>query len=185
MKRTSEQIFDELLVLRCQGGDREAMKELIDRWHDRLRRIVGRLTEGHADGEDLTQIVWMTVVRKLGRLKDPATFPQWLYRIATAKCADWTRRRQRTRKMRETVNAELSTTLIEPSGDLKQDRERMVQLALTRMEPEQKTIMTMFYLDEMSVASIAGALGIPVGTVKSRLFHARNELRTQLERSMS
>ena len=180
MEKKSDYIYDQWLVLRCQGGDADALAELIDRWHNRLRRVVWRLTDGHPDGPDIVQEVWMTVVRRMNRLEDPAAFPHWLYRIASAKCADWVRRRGRDRSLKHAVAEESSERSDHPAGS--GDR-AVVRRALQRLPEDQRLILTLFYLDELSTVEIAEAFEIPVGTVKSRLFRARNQLRMQIERS--
>ncbi len=182
MTKKSDYIHDEWLVLRCKGGDDDALKELVDRWYSRVRRVVWRLTDGHADGADIVQEVWMTVVRKLSRLDDPAAYPQWLYRITTAKCADWVRKQRRHRGMIDTVANERPERTTPPAADADLDTRLTIRRALTGLSDHQRLILTMFYIDELSTAVIADALDIPLGTVKSRLHNARNELRRQIER---
>ena len=179
MKRTVDHIRDELLVLQCQAGDAKSFAELVGRWHGRLMRHVKRLTDGHEDAADLMQDVWMTVARKLRKLDDPAAFPYWAYRIATARCADWVRKRTRDRKMQRELESN------PPAADNDAGESTDLRKAIAKLSPEQKIALTMFYLDEMPVAAIAVALDIPAGTVKSRLHHARNHLRTIIERSES
>lgn len=179
MKRTVDHIRDELLVLQCQAGDAKSFAELVGRWHGRLMRHVKRLTEGHEDSADLMQDVWMTVARKLRKLDDPAAFPYWAYRIATARCADWVRKRARDRRMKSELESD------PPQVDNHAGESTDLKRAIAQLPSDQKIVLTMFYLDEMPVAAIAVALDIPAGTVKSRLYHARNHLRTIIERSES
>jgi RNA polymerase sigma-70 factor, ECF subfamily len=184
MKKRTDYIHTEWLVLRCQGGDEAALKELITLWQKRLGRIVWRLTDGHPDGEDIVQTVWLTVVRKLKRLDEPAAFPLWLYRIAAATCANWVRKKQRERKMKATAAAEVTTEMKAPQvDDDRHTAKSLIRHTLSRLPSHQRLILTLFYVDELSTLDIAHVLDIPVGTVKSRLFYARNELRKQVERS--
>ncbi|RME32136.1 MAG: sigma-70 family RNA polymerase sigma factor [Candidatus Zixiibacteriota bacterium] len=180
MKRTTEQIYDEWLVLRAQGGDKDALTELIRRWQQRMRKHVWRLTEGHNDAEDVMQDIWVVVVRKLSKLNDPATFPQWLYRIATARCADWVRKRQRDHRLHKTVSENTSTADMEdPSGS----RREVLRQAMRRLPTEKQIILSLFYIEGFSTGEIAAVLQVPVGTIKSRLYHARELLKTIIERS--
>ena len=90
--RSRQDVFNDLLVLRCQGGDGDALEALARAWHPRLLRHAFRLT-GQADAAaEVAQEAWMAIVRGLGRLRDPAVFRGWAYRIVANKSRDWVRR---------------------------------------------------------------------------------------------
>ena len=192
MARSPESIHDELLVLRSQGGDEKALEELIGSWQPRLWRHARRLTGRRDAAWDVLQETLLAIVRNLHRLDDPALFRTWAYRIATNKCADWTRKQQRDRKLAETVanNGDPRSLRIqeqrdfesanEPNGDVKRLHDAMRELSGDR-----QTILVMHYLDGMGIAEIAVALDVPAGTVKSRLYHARQQLKELLERTES
>ena len=95
--RTSDDIYDELLVLRLQDGDSAALDELVQRWQPRLLRHAQRLTGLPDAASDVVQAVWVAILRGLNGLGDPACFRRWAYQIVTYKCADWVRERQRDR----------------------------------------------------------------------------------------
>ncbi len=180
MRRTHEDIQDELLVLQCQEGDSEALKTLIARWQPRFARLAWRLTSEREAARDIVQDAWLAIVRGLSRLDDPARFRPWAYRIVRNKCADWTRRRVTRRSAMEQLreHATHSVSDDEPdSGDIGRLRD-----AMARLSDEQRMILSLHYSEEMSIVEIAAVLGVPVGTVKSRLFHARNRLKEALER---
>ena len=180
--RTTDQIYDEWLVVRCQGRDQKALTELISRWNNRLSRYVWRLTSGHEDMADIVQEIWINAVRKLHQLRDPACFPQWVYRIATAQCANWTRRMKRNRRLQEAVNErnefERGTQVTKPEAE----KITALREGLKCLPPDQQILISLFYIDELSINAIAESLGIPTGTVKSRLFHVREALRRTIER---
>lgn len=185
MARTHEDIQDELLVLHCQDGDADALESLIERWQPRLMRLAWRLTADPESSRDIVQDAWMSIVRGLGRLDDPARFRAWAYRIVKNKCADWVRRRV----VRRTADAEIRESTVEstgqaPTGGASDDVGRLRE-AMSAMPDEQRTVLSLHYLDAMGLAEIAGVLGVPVGTVKSRLHHARHRLKQTLERVQS
>ena len=182
MSRTHGDIQDELLVLQCQEGDEEALKTLIARWQPRLAGLAWRLTGEREVARDVVQDAWVAIVRGLRRLDDPATFSTWAYRIVRNRCADWTRRRvvrrRADRDMREAAS---------PAGDSNErgdaaDDVALLRGAMAELPDEQRAILSLHYLDGMSVSQIAAVLSVPPGTVKSRLFHARNRLKQVLER---
>ena len=185
MKRTTEQIYNELLVLRCQSGEADAIKELISRWQMRLARYVFRQTGNSDDTADVMQEIWVSFVRKLRTLDDPAAFGQWIYRIASARTVDWIRKKTREHTLLKASVEEVANFDSEVSGQTRrQEQIEELKKGIAELPMEQRTILTMFYLEERSVSEVAALLNIPAGTVKSRLFQARNQLRKLIERSI-
>ena len=119
----------------------------------------------------------MAVMRGLRSLKDPARFGAWALRIVANKGRDWVRREQSRRRADQRSQVVGSDS--EATGVA--DPLRRVRAGLDELEPKERLVLTWFYLEEMSVREIAEALSVPVGTVKSRLFHARSALRARLE----
>ena len=186
MCRTPEDIQDELLVLQCQEGDREALRTLIARWQPRFGRLAWRLTREREAARDVVQETWLAIVRGLRRLDDPARFRAWAYRIVTHKCADWTRRRVTRRNVeRELQDAAASTAGRPPNDRDSRDGAEMLRCALAALPDDQRAILSLHYLDGMSVREIGLVLDVPQGTVKSRLYHARERLKQALERVKS
>ena len=186
MSRTHEDIQDELLVFLCQEGDGEALEALIARWQPRLARFAWRLTTDREAARDVVQDAWLAIVRGLNRLDDPARFRAWAYRIVKNKSADWTRRRMAHRNAGTNLrNSTVEAAADSQNGTDASDEVELLRKGLARMPEEQRAILSLHYLDGMSVAEIGRALEVPVGTVKSRLYHARNRLRQTLERTES
>lgn len=174
--------YDELLVLRCQDGDAPALDELVDRWQGRFVGHACRLTGQPEAARDAVQEAWLAIVRGLGRLDDPARFGPWAYRIVGNKAIDWIRRQGRRRRVDQELvdeqRREEDLSRRESSEDL--EHELLVQ-ALRSLSPARQALLALFYQDGLSVREIADILEIPAGTVKSRLFHARNRLKEALE----
>lgn len=183
MSRTQEDIQDELLVLQCQDGDENALKSLIARWQPRLGRLAWRLTAEREAARDIVQDAWLAIVRGIKRLDDPARFRAWAYRIVTNKCTDWTRRRIVQRNAtKELQDAAASRRRDEPSDADAGGDVGLLRAALTKLPEQQRAILSLHYLDGMGVAEIARVFGVPPGTAKSRLYHARERLKQALER---
>lgn len=186
MKRTHEDIQDELLVLLSQEGDADALKTLIARWQPRLGRLAWRLTADRDAARDVVQEVWLAIVRGLRRLDDPARFRSWAYRIVRNKCSDWTRRRVVRRSGPDDLRDTAAKGSAESSSQMNSaDELARLREALTNLPVEQRAILSLHYLDGMGIAEIARVFGVPRGTVKSRLYHARNRLKQTLERTAS
>lgn len=178
MARSPDDIHDELLVLRCQDGEAEAMEELVARWQQRLWRYAWHLTGKEDAAWDVVQEVWMAIVRGIRRLEDPARFRHWAYRLVTNKGADWVRRQQRLRKLADDASRE-----VEPADDLSTgDSIDGLRWAFGRLPTDCRAILSLRYFQDVRLAEIARILELPEGTVKSRLHYARNQLKSALER---
>ena len=177
--RGREDILDELLVLRTQGGDVSSLEVLARRWHPKLLRHAVRLTGERDAGADVAQEAWVAIVRGLRRLQDPGRFRAWAYRIVTRKSSDWIRSRQRRRKLDRRVSAEPSASAAPPASA--PDEVGRLRAVMADLPAERRALLSMYYVEGMTVGEIAEALSIPRGTVKSRLFHTRNQLRKSLE----
>lgn len=176
-------VLDEYLVVQSQLGDPSAFARLVERWHPRLVRHAYHRTQDRDAALDVVQDSWLAVVRGLRSLRDPARFRPWVLRIVANKARDWIRRRQARRRATRRAEVAASSAAAAPgetpaSGA---DPARRVRAGLAELDESQRRILTCFYLEEMSVRQIAEAFSIPIGTVKSRLFHARKALRARME----
>ena len=169
--------LDELVVVRCQLGERDAFDALITRWHPALLRYAMRLT-GDADiAGDVVQDVWLRVVRGLPRLRDAGKFRAWLFGIARRVLMDRLRLRYSTPAFEDVDLMEIAE--IDAEDDRAEDLS-LLQAELDRLPMLERDVLVLFYLKELSLIDIAEIAAIPVGTVKSRLFRARRMLKTQL-----
>lgn len=169
-----EQPVDELLVMDCQDGSRQAMELLVSRWQERLWRYALRLTGRPEAAWDVTQESWLAIVRGISRLNDPARFAPWAYRIVTNKANDWIRRSIETRRVPPDFEAQAGRSGEQEAAIVADD----LQSVLPRLSNASRTVLTLHYLEGFGLADIAGILHVPQGTVKSRLHAARNELKT-------
>ena len=176
---TADARADELLVLRCQLGERQAFDGLIDRWAVPLHRHVLRVT-GEADvADELTQDIWLRVLQGIVRLREPARFRPWLFGIAHRVLMDRFRRRYAAPHDAETD----LDTIADPEPVASPERmaaAQDVERNLHRLPVLEREVLTLFYLDELTIPEVALALDVPPGTVKSRLFRARKQLRSAL-----
>ena len=155
------------------------MDQLARRWTPRLVRYVSRTLQTSQGARDIVQETWIGAIRGLPRLSDSSQFPAWIYSIAHRKCVDALRGVQRSRRLHERAQSEtlVSNAADEagtesPSGDL--------SAAIASLTEEQRSVIHLFYGEDMHVNAIAMVLAIPAGTVKSRLFHAREILKQRL-----
>lgn len=172
---------DELLVVRCQLGEAEAFDALIARWHGPLWRYIQRMAGRDDVAQDLLQEVWIGAIRGIGRLRDGARLRGWLFGIARRVIMDRLRRQYAAPDVGDVEPEDLTAPpdAIDNEADL-----AALERALDALPHVEREVLTLFYLRDLSIVELADALGVPVGTVKSRLFRARRLLRAAMpERS--
>jgi RNA polymerase sigma-70 factor (ECF subfamily) len=177
MDQARERVIDELLVLRCQAGGKQSFELLVRRWQRRLWRYARTLSGSDDAAWDVAQETWMAILRRIRRLSDPAWFPAWAYRIMRNKCADYCRAASRQRELAN-VLAQQPTANDDPPQE---GPAGAVAEALRRLPADRRELLRLKYGEDLNILEIAVVLGIPAGTVKSRLHHAREELRRILE----
>jgi len=171
-------IEDAILLIRARNGDAAAFADFVLRWHGRLRAHAERLTGHPAAADDVTQETWIAVLKGLGRLTDVEAYRAWIYRILSRKAADWIRSRERRRRLDRRFAAEAARS---SSEEERSDRIDSLDDAIARLSPPLRHVVLLHYVEEFSVEEVADVLGIPRGTVKSRLHNARKQLRALIE----
>lgn len=167
---------DELLVVRCRLGEREAFRELVAVWHPPLWRYVRGMVGSSHLADDLAQEAWVAVVRGLPRLRQPERFAPWLFTIARRTVTDHLRQ---TYKAPETAMED--ATAVVADDELNDVLTTMrIEAGLAALPPLEREVLILFHLQDLPLASCAEVLGVPAGTVKSRLHRARRMLRDHL-----
>ena len=177
MPRTKEAIYDELLVLRCRRGERAALEELVRTWEKRLFYFIRRLVDTEPDAWDVLQQTWLRVLAGIGRLRDPGALRPWLYRVARHAALNHGQVRATYRRFLDDYPAPPAG---EDSGQEGFDNADQVHQGLAQLPLPFREVLTLFFLEDFSVDAIADILGVPPGTVKSRLYYAKQALRTVL-----
>lgn len=175
MNYGTQQIADEWLVLQSQSGNARAFEQLVSRWQERLWRHARRLIHDDAAAWDVVQEAWMSMLKGLRRLEDPGAFSNWAYRIVTFKSIDHIRSGARRREVEENQPERVEN----PAGN---DDVEELRIALAELNVEQRAILSLHYKEELGVEKISQILGVPVGTVKSRLHRARSSLKERITR---
>lgn len=189
---------DAYLVERSLDGDIAGFEKLVTRYQNKIMGYVGRMTNGdREEAEDITQEAFIKAYRNLDSFRGQASFSTWLYKIATNLCID----RARTRKRRpqqaysldepfdkeeDSGGREIADLRFEPSKGVERDELRtLVRETVAEMPEKQRQVLIMCDLQGMAYENIAEVLAIPLGTVKSRIFHARADLARRLKPYMS
>jgi len=177
MNDDPDRVLDGYLVVLAQGGSRQAFDRLTRRWTPRLVRYAARMLGQPDLAGDIVQETWIGAIRGLRKLTDPAQFPAWIYSIARRKCVDVIRSNQRQRRLTMSAKAELNANAVIDAGGSAANDAVDLAAAIWRLSAEQRDVVDLFYGEDLSVEEIGRVLGVPAGTVKSRLYHAREALK--------
>jgi RNA polymerase sigma-70 factor (ECF subfamily) len=179
LARDKDAILQELLVLRCRRGERRALDELIAGWQGRLFYYIRRLVGSEEDAWDVLQQTWMKVFKGIKTLNAADRLGVWLYTIA--RCAAQSHWRSDYRRQSRLDEAgDLAQVAADGQPDSFDDAEQ-VHLGLSRLSPAHREVLMLYFLEDFSLDEMGQVLGIPSGTVKSRLFYGRQALRAALE----
>jgi RNA polymerase sigma-70 factor (ECF subfamily) len=163
-----------LLVVRWQRGDRSAFEGIVRLWEQSLFYYLRRLVPCEADAWELLQETWLKVFRSLRSVRDPQALPAFLYRTARNAAISRLGRPEflQTESGVELVCDDREGDPIADFNDAEQVHHALEQLPLLQREA-----LTLFFLQELSIDQMATLLGVPVGTVKSRLHYAKEAMR--------
>jgi RNA polymerase sigma-70 factor (ECF subfamily) len=185
---------DAALVARYKGNDLTAFDEIVERYQHKIYGYVRRLVGNQTDAEDITQEVFLKALNSLHSFREESSLQTWLFRIATNLCRDVHRRRQREKGWLplwrhadggECTGEESVMEIPDDRSDpekllLREELSELLKQAMDRLPMAMREVLVLHDVELMSYEEIARALGIPLGTVKSRLFHARARLRDAL-----
>ena len=170
--------MDTDLVDRAQHGDEEAFASLAVGVGNRLHAVAHRILRDIGLAEDATQQALLTIWRDLPQLRDPAHFDAWSYRVLVRACyAEARRSRQwspnlRILPAREPVESETLRTIV--------DRDQL-ERGFRRLSIDHRAVVVLHHYLDMPLETVAETLGVPIGTVRSRLHHAMRGLRAALD----
>ncbi len=176
---------DEQLIRRSQAGDKAALEELFSRYRSVAYRVAYRLLGNEADSLDAVQEAFIKVFTHLNGFEGRSTFKTWLLRVVSNAALDLGRQRGRRGGLLrddKQADAELELMKTEEAGrELERAELRgLLDEALTQLSAAQRCTFVLHVDGEMSYREIADTLGISIGTVMSRLFYARQRLRSLL-----
>jgi len=167
---------DEVLIGRIANGDRLAMQVLFARHHVRVYRFVFRMVRSETKAEDLISDVFLDVWRQAGTFEGRSTVSTWMLSIARFKALSELRRRGEEQLDEEAAGA-IEDHADDPEVALaKKDKGAVLRQCLTKLSAEHREIVDLVYYHEKSVEEVAGIVGIPEATVKTRMFYARKKL---------
>ena len=176
------------LIQKVLSGDDGAFSILVKKYQKSVHALVWRKIGDFHYAEEITQDTFLQVYKKLPTLRDPYQFAGWLYVMANRRCLDWLRKQKSTMQSLEDTHVDevekLSYThyLSEcREAEVEERRREIVKKLLEKLPESERTVMTLFYLGEMTMKEISKFLGVSVKTISSRLSRARKRLREKEE----
>lgn len=167
----------ELLVIRCQRGDKTAFEQVVAMWERSLFYYLRRLAHSEEDAWDWLQETWIKTFRALPKLRDPRTLPAFLYATARRTALG----HLRTQEFQKTANETIEENLEAAGNDAELfDNADAVHHALDQLPLPQREVLTLYFLEDLSLDEMALLMEIPLGTVKSRLHYAKRAIRQLL-----
>ena len=180
---------DRRLIADCLGGNRDAFGELVTRYQGRLYNAAIRLVDNAEDAADVVQDAFLNAFVSLSSFKGDAEFFTWLYRIAFNTAISLKRKKRPTVSLEagragggDGIDPDDPSEYIRPGAALERtEEERQLHAAMARLSHEHREALVLKDIEGLKYEEMAEILGVPVGTVRSRLHRARTELRDLLE----
>ncbi|MEL0456539.1 RNA polymerase sigma factor [Flavobacteriaceae bacterium SZ-1-7] len=172
-----ERIIDSKLVSDYQAGDLCALNGLVKNWHKTFCEKAFWLVKDADAAKDIAQDSWKTIIAKINDLKNPESFGSWALRIVYTKSIDWINLNNKTIEKHQVYSYEQELTTIDVNTDY-EDLKRALLATVKKLPKQQQVVIKLFYVEDYSLKDISEMLDISIGTAKSRLFHAREKLKT-------
>ncbi len=167
---------------RSRSGDAGAFEELVHRWQGPVARLVGHFLGPTADVDDLCQEVFLRVLRNCERYEESHAFSTWVYRIALNVARD-TRRHERRRPREPLAAHDVPAMAASPEQNIERgETSEAVAAAIATLPEALREILVLKHFGKLTFAEVAATTGVPLGTVKSRMQSALNQLRGELRR---
>ena len=177
---------DAELIQRVLDGDDTAFSALVKKYQRSVHALVWRKIGDFHIAEDITQDTFLKAYQRLSTLKKPQRFASWLYVIAANHCSTWLRKKRlRTQSLEDTNSAQLEKAtysghvIAENERTVAESQREVVKKLLAKLQESERTVITLYYLGEMTYEEISEFLGVSVAAIKNRLYRARRRLKEE------
>ena len=182
MKNTNN-LSDVVLIEKYQKGDTKVLNLLVKKWHLKFCNRAFFIVKDATIAKDIAQESWIIIIRKLETLQEPSKFKSWAISIVNKKAIDWIRANNREQiKLEQRFNESEEEDSFSKVDDTTAIKKVLLE-AIEKLSVEHQMVLRLFYKENYSLIEISDLLQISIGTTKSRLFHAREKLKTKLKYS--
>lgn len=177
---------DAFLVDASKRGDQDAFARLVQRYQRHIFNLVFRILQQYDEATEITQETFLAAWQGLPSFRGDARFPTWLYRIAYNCSLKQLEQRKRDRALQAAIQAEQFLKRVDDSERAEavleaSDRQNMIYEQLSSLPAKYRIVLVLRHLQEMTYEEMAETLTMPIGTIKTHLFRARNLLKERLE----
>jgi RNA polymerase sigma-70 factor (ECF subfamily) len=180
MSDALDELYERMLIARCQAGDAEAFAELVGRYHPRLHYFLRKTFGDGGQVDDLLQDVWLDTFRSLAKLRDPGAFAAWVYRIARDRASRELRQSKRVLPIDD--QPEIAGADEDTIDGFTEEDARLVQECLDELTREHREVLVLRFTEAMNYEENSAVVGSGVGTIRSRLHYAKRALRAAIEK---
>ena len=174
---------DAALIISYQAGKKEVLALLVERWHIQFCKLAYWYCKDAQIAKDIAQESWLVIFNKLQDLKEPQKFKSWAISIVNHKAVDWIRKTNREQKKLHKLYDQNPKVIIEEKQEEYADSiHQKMKFEIAKLPQHQQTVLKLFYIEDLSLKEIGELLKISVGTAKSRLFHAREQLKRKMKK---
>ena len=174
-------LSDKELVLEYQSGNQKVISLLVKKWHKQFCKLAFWYVKDVDVSKDIAQESWQIILKNLNDLKDPERFKSWSISIVNRKAIDYLRAHKRVEKKHQQFYKENEKVIIPTEIDIQDELKIRLLKAIQKLSVEQQMVVKLFYTESYTLKEISELLQISVGTAKSRLFHAREKLKSILK----
>ena len=174
-------LSDATLVVNYQNGDKKTISLLVKRWHVSFCNYAFWIVKDVDLAKDIAQESWTIIINKLVDLKEPEKFKSWAISIVNRKAIDYIRTKNREqKKIQQFYNEKTVESSVADIADNLALKQKLLK-AIEKLSEAQQMVVKLFYVEAYSLKEISELLSVSIGTTKSRLFHAREKLKTTLK----
>ncbi|MEP2935731.1 MAG: sigma-70 family RNA polymerase sigma factor [Gilvibacter sp.] len=177
-------IFDSLLITEYIAGNKKAITVLVTRWHPIFCRQANWYIKDKAVAQDVAQECWVIILKKIGSLKDTQKFAPWALTIVHRRAIDQIRKNKKTEThtSNEMIEQAVDTSTSQTEAiQSTQGKLQLINGGIAQLPLKHRIVIELFYKNQLSLDQIASVLDVSKGTVKSRLFYAREALKGLLK----
>lgn len=175
---------EEKVIARARRGDADAFGQLVAAYRDTVFRLALRMCGNEADADEVAQEAFLDAWRGLPNFRGESRFSTWLYQLTTHAAIDLLRREKRQPATEDIADVSAADHAPGPQQQAEQnERRQAVRQAILALPPEQRQVIVLRFMQELSYEEIGAALHLPAGTVKSRLNRAKAALKEILSQN--
>ena len=174
----------EKIIARARRGDADAFEQLVVAYRDQVFRLALRMCGSEADADEVAQEAFLSAWRALPNFRGESQFSTWLYQLTTHAAIDLMRREKRQITADDITEVSAADPAPSPQQQAEQSEQReIVRNAILQLAPEQREVVVLRFMEELSYEEIGAVLKLPSGTVKSRLNRAKAQLKEILSKN--